>query len=143
MGLGSHDQESREGLYRCGVTDLAFNWPAQTRYPNFSTHNINLKDQLHTHTLHKGNFLKNTPKTTRDPTYASKQINNYAQTLSMVHEKRTSNTYNASPAVNRILRGGVSRAQATKKKKKTREQTTLEPKKKVGHGSSDSQSDIE
>ena len=32
---GSHEQESREGLYRCGVTNLAFNWPAQTRYPSF------------------------------------------------------------------------------------------------------------
>ena len=91
-------------------------------------------------TLRKGNFVKNTPKTTRDPTYASKQINNYAQMPSMVHGIRTSNTYNAPPALNRILRGDISRARATKKDPH-RDQTTSELDMQISDGSGNSHSD--
>ena len=63
-------------------------------------------------TLRKGKFVKTTPKTTRDPTYASKQINNYARTSSMVHEKHTSNTYTAPQTLNQIPRGDISRLRA-------------------------------
>ena len=85
-------------------------------------------------TLRKGNFVKTAPMTTRDPTYANKQINNYAQMPSMVHETRTSNTYNTLPALNQILRGDVLRARATKKDPH-QDQTASEPEMKVSHGS--------
>ena len=87
-------------------------------------------------TLRKSNFVKTAPKTTRDPTYASKQKNNYAQMLIMLHEKRTSNMYTAPPAPNQILRGDVSRAQATKKDPH-QDKTTSKPDMKVCHGSGD------
>ena len=91
-------------------------------------------------TLRKGNFVKTTPKTTRDPTLVSKQISNYAQMPSMVHGIRTSNTYNAPPALNRILRGDISRARATNKDPH-QDQATSEPKMQIGDVSRNSHSD--
>ena len=52
--------------------------------------------------LDKGNFVKNTPKTTRDPTFASKQMSNYAR---MPYILRNRNTYKSPQAFQRILRG--------------------------------------
>ena len=54
--------------------------------------------------LRKGNCVKNTPNTNRDPLYAQKQSNNYAQMPSTV-ELRISNTSTAPIAAKRILRG--------------------------------------
>ena len=90
--------------------------------------------------LRKGNFIKNTPNTTRDPTYTQKQSKDYTQMPSMVDEKCTSNTYTAPPALNRILRGDVSRARATKKDPH-QDQPTSEPDMQVGHRSGNSYSD--
>ena len=64
--------------------------------------------------LRKGNCVKNTPNTTRDPTYAQKQSNNYARMPSMV-ELRISNTSTATTAAKRILRGDDLHPRATKK----------------------------
>ena len=87
--------------------------------------------------LRKGNFVKNTPTTKRDPMFASKQIGNYAR---MPYKLRTRNTYNATPALQRILRGDVSRAR-TFNTDPHRDQATSEPKMQIGDGSGKSHSD--
>ena len=62
--------------------------------------------------LRKGNFVKNTPKTKRDPTFASRQMSNYAR---IPFKLRNRNTYKSLQALQRILKGDVSRARATPK----------------------------
>ena len=90
--------------------------------------------------LRKGNFVKTTPNTNRDPTYARKQRNIYAQMPSMVDEKCTSNTYTDPTALNQILGGHVSQAQATNKYPH-QDQSTSKPDMQVGHRSGNSYSD--
>ena len=87
--------------------------------------------------LRKGKIVKNTPETKRDPTFASKQISNYAR---MPYILRTGNTYHAPPALYRILRGDVSQARAINKDPH-RDQATSELKMQVGNGSRNSHSD--
>ena len=57
--------------------------------------------------LRMGNFVKNTPNTTRDPTYLPKQYYNKVGMPCMV-VLRTSNTPTAPTAAKRILRVAVS-----------------------------------
>ena len=61
--------------------------------------------------LRTGSCVNKTPNTTRDPTYARKQINNRARMPRII---RTSNTSTTPPARDkRILRGDVSQLRAT------------------------------